>query len=64
MMQAAVAQLPIRMTFFLPILSENLPQGHAAVPTAKEEAAACNRQSSGAPAGGHCLHFTFSVQVH
>ena len=40
-MQVAVEQLPNRMMALRPILSLRSPQGQAAVPTAKDEAAAC-----------------------
>ena len=40
-MQVAVEQLPNKMMALRPILSLKSPHGQAAVPTAKEEAAAC-----------------------
>ena len=42
-MQDAVQQLPNRMIGLRPILLLNLPQGHAPIPIAKEEAPACTR---------------------
>ena len=40
-MQVAVEQLPNRMMALRPILSLKRPHGQAAMPTAKEDAAAC-----------------------